>query len=304
MAVNVSVFDLDNFPNNSKTVTVDLSELVPYGNGGEDSWVLSANTSATASGSVAIQRLYISNTKWGWLKSSGLNSGPYNVTDTQKNLKVAIDENIASGAEVTLSTSALTLGGDTVAKDLQSKIGALGKTGGAKAGNLAYLNAAVSFENGRFKVVSGTASSEYTGVDRSSVSIADGTSTTGLAAELGFDIPFTSQDLAGTAVKQTSVGSAYTSGLTLSTSLAGVVGTGDCIAVTDGTNKEFRGVESSIGTTVTLSSGLGNSYAEGSLIQVLDVRDPSGEPPPAYSTVDDYVKFSLASIINQINFAS
>jgi hypothetical protein len=305
MAVNVSVFDLDNFPNNSKTVTVDLSELVPLGNKGEDTWVLSANTSATASGSVAIQKLYISDTKWGWLKSSGLNSGPYNVTGSQNHLKVAIDEAIGSAAEIALTTSVLMLGGDTVANDMTNQIQALGQLGGAKEGNLAYLNACVSFENGRFKIVSGTASAVYTGSGRSSVSIADGTTTTGLAAELGFDIPFSSEVLAGASAQQTSIASAYTSpSTTVTVTTAGIVTTADCIAVTDGTNTEFRGVESSIGATITLSSGLASSYSAGTLIQVLGLRDPSAEPPPAYTTVDDYVKFAIASIVNQIDFSS
>lgn len=305
MAVNVSVFDLDNYPNNSKTVTVDLSELVPYGSGGEDYWVLSSRTSATASGGATIQRLYINDTKLGWLKASGLHAGPYSVTGSQKHLVVAVDEAIGSGTEIELTENVLSLGGDTVAADLQAKIQALGKIGGAKAGNLSYLNACVTFVNGRFKVVSGTVSSEYIGANRSSVAIADGTTTTGLAAELGFDMPFTSEVLAGTAVVQTSVSSTYTApSTTLLVTAAGIISEGDCIALSDGTNKEFRGVESSIGNTITLSSGFTNSYAADSLLQVLDVRDPSGEPPPAYSKIDDYVKFSIASMVNQIDFSS
>lgn len=305
MAVNVSVFDLDNYPNNSKTVTVDLSELVPYGSGGEDYWVLSSRTSATASGGATIQRLYINDTKVGWLKASGLRAGPFNVTASQKHLKIAIDEAIGSGVEIALTENVLSLGGDTVAADIQTKIQALALVGGAKQGNLSYLNASVSFENGRFKIVSGTISSDYIGANRSSVAIADGTTTTGLAEELGLDIPFTSEVLAGSPVVQTSVSSAYTSPSTqLLVTTAGVINDGDCIGVTDGTNKEFRGVESSIGNTITLSSGLTNSYSADSLIQVVDVRDPSGDPPPAYSKIDDYVKFSIASMVNQIDFSS
>jgi len=53
-----------------------------------------------------------------------------------------------------------------------------------------------------------------------------------------------------------------------------------------------------------LSSGLDNTYAVGSLVQVLTEKEPSGQPPPAYTKVDDYIKFAIASIANQINFAS
>lgn len=303
MAVNISVFDLDNYPSNPKTVTVDLSELVPYGNNGEDTWVLSAVTSATASGGATIQRLYIKDARWGWARSSGLAPGPYSVTELQKHLKIAIDEDISDALEIELDTSLLSLGGDTVANDIQTKLNAAAKAGGDKAGNLSYLNAAVSYENGRFKIVSGSAAKNYVGSNETSVSVSDGVTTTGLAAELGFDIPFTSRDLAGTEVKQTSVASSYTAGATtLSVAATGVVSDGDCIGLTDGANTEFRGVESSVGNTVTLSSGFTNSYATGALVQVATLKDPSGEPPPAYSKIDDFIKFAISSIVNQINF--
>lgn len=305
MAVNVTVLDLENFPNNSKTVTVDLSELVPFGNSGEDSWVFSTVTTATASGGAAIQKLYINDTKWGWIKSSGLKPGPYTINDSQKHLKVAVDEAIGSGAEITLATSALPIAGSAVAKDIQAKINNLASAGGSKAGNLSYLNTTVRFTNGTFEIISGTASDEYTGSSRSSVAIADGTSTTGLASELGFDITFSSENLASTLIKQTSVASVYSAESTsLTIADSGRVVGGDCIAITDGTNLEFRGVESGIGASVTLSSGFTNGYAAGALIQVLDIQDPSGDPPPAFNTIDDYVKFGINSIANQINFAS
>ncbi len=303
MAVNVSVYNLENYPNNPKTVSVDLTELVPYGNGGEDAWVLSALTSATASGGAAIQRLYINHIKFGWAKSSGLKSGPYDVTNVQRHLKVAIDEDIGSAAEIALSVSDLPIGGDAVAKDMQTKINALALTGGAKAGNLSYLNAIVRYVNGVFEVISGTASSLYTGVDRTSVVIADGTTTTGMLSELGFDIPFTSQSLATTQVKQTSLASPYSSGLSLSVVNGALVSNGDCIAITDGSNTAFRGVQTVVGNTLTLASGIGNSFAAGSLIQVLGFRDPSGEPPPIYTRVDDIVNHGVNSIVNQIDFS-
>jgi hypothetical protein len=303
MAVNVSVFNLEEYPNNPKTVTVDLAELVPYGNGGEDSWVLSAVTSATASGGAAIQRLYINHTKYGYAKSSGLKSGPYDVTNVQKHLKIAIDEDVGSAVEVALTVSALPIGGDAVARDLQNKINATARTGGAKAGNLSYLNAVVRFTNGTFEIVSGTAGQNYTGADRTSVTVIDGVTTTGLASELGFDIPFSSETLAGYQVKQTSLASGYSSGTSLTVTNAGIVSTGDCIAVTDGTNIEYRGVQTALGAAITLASGLSNTYAAGSLVQVLALRDPSGDPPGIYTRVDDYINSAINSIINQIDFS-
>jgi hypothetical protein len=305
MAVNVSVFNLENFPNNPKTVSVDLTELVPYGNGGEDAWVFSAVTSATASGGAAIQRLYMNHTKFGYAKSSGLSTGPYDITVSQRHLKVAIDEDIGSGVEVALTVSALPLGGDAVASDLQAKINAFARTGGSKVGNLSYLNAAVHFVNGQFEIISGTAGNLYTGVDRTSVAVADGVTTTGLAAELGFNIPFTSEALATAQVKQTSLASGYTggAGTAITVTNAGIISTGDCIAITNGTTTDFRGVTTAAGTAITLASGIANSYAAGSLIQVLALRDPSGDPPAIYSRVDDYINFAVNSIVNQIDFS-
>ena len=305
MAVNVSVFDLDNFPNNPKTVTVDLTELIPFGNSGEDTWVFSAITTATASGGAAIQRLYLSKTKWGWAKSSGLKSGPYDVTASQKHLRVAIDEDSSNYVEIALDENALPLGGDVVAQNMQDKIQDAASSGGAKAGNLSYLNAAVRFTNGTFEIISGTASEFYQGVDRSSVWIGDGTTTTGLAEELGLDILFTSEDFASTQIKQTSLASDYTAAAGQMTVVNGALITGgDCIAITDGTNKEFRGIESVSNDLVTLSSGLGNSYSTGALVQVMQMQDVTGEPPPLYDTIDDYIKFAISSIVNQIDFSS
>lgn len=303
MAVNVSVFNLESYPNNPKTVTVDLSELVPYGNGGEDVWVLSAVTSATASGGAAIQRLYMNHTKFGYAKSSGLKPGPYSVTTSQRHLKIAIDDNIEDGVEIMLNSSTLPLGGDSVASDLQSKINNLAIPGGARAGNLSYLNTIVRHVNGAFQIISGTAGEFYTGADRTSVAVADGTTTSGLAAELGFNIPFTSERLAGYQVKQTSLSAGYTSGTALTVTNAGVVSSADCIAVSDGTHTEYRGVQSVAGAAITLASGLAYPYASGSLVQVLTLRDPSGEPPAIYSRIDDYINFSVNCIVNQIDFS-
>lgn len=304
MAVNVSVFDLENFPSNPKTVTVDQVSVVPLGGSGDEVWASSFITTATASGGASIQRLYVTDTKFGWAKSSGLNTGPYNVTASQNHLKVAIDEDSSGAVEITLTADTVALSGDAVASDMQNSISALAGPGGAKDGNLSYLNAVVLYEDGQFKIISGTASSLYTGASRSSVYVADGTTTTGLAAELGLDIPFTSESLASNQVKQTSLASDYTSGTSLTVTTADLITGGDCIALTDGTNTEYRGVESAGGAGVTLASGFSNSYDAGSLVQVVVIQDSTGEPPPIYNKLDDYVRFGLASIVNQIDFSS
>jgi len=302
MAVNVTVFDLLNNPNNPKQVIVDLASVVPLGNGGEDAYVLTSSTSATASGAggtSAIQKLYIRDTRIGWAKSSGLKTGPYAVTGSKKHLKVAIDED--TGVEIMLAQSVTPITGEAVAEDLQTKINNLAKTGGSKVGNLSYLNATVRYINGRFEILSGT-SGAYTGVDRSSVAVTDGITTTGLLAELGFDISITSQALAGNAVGVTSLASGYVSGTSMTVTTAGVVSSGDAIVITDGTNTAYRGVTTANGTTLTLSSGIGTGFAAGSMVQVLGLRDFSAEPPPIYTDIDDLMKYAITYIANQINF--
>jgi hypothetical protein len=302
MAQNVPVFDLVNFPGTQKTVSIDLTEVVPLGNSGEDVWVFTSTTTATASGGASIAKLYINDLKLGWAKSSGLRAGPYDVTNTQRHLRVAIDEDIASAVQIALTVSALPLSGEDISRDIQTQLNAAGRTGGGKAGNLAYLKAICTYTNNTFKIVSGTSSTSYTGADRSSVAVADGTTTTGLAAALGFDIPTTSEVLASSPVKQTTLASNYSSGTGLTVSTSGIIVTGDAIAITNGTTTEYRGVQTAAGVSVVLASGLANSYTSGSKIQVLRMQDASSEPPPAYNKIDDYIKYGIAYIANQINF--
>lgn len=302
MATNISVFDLVNAPGTQKTVTVDLTEVVPTGNNGEDIWVFTASTTATASGGAAIQKLYINNTKLGWIKSSGLKTGPYDILSGARHLRVAIDENIANAVQIALETNALPVSGEDVAKDIQNKINATARTGGSKLGNLSYLNAVVKYSNNTFTIISGVPSSTYSGSDRSSVAVADGTTTTGLAAILGFNITVSSEVLDSTQVKETSVASPYTAPSTTLVLSSAIASTGDVFSITDGTNREYRGITTAIGATLTLASGLANNYAAGSKVQILREQDASGEPPSIYTTIDDYIKFGISYIVNQIFF--
>ena len=74
MAVNVTVYDLDNYPDNSKTVTVNHSTLVPIGYEGDEQCVLSFTTTAYSdnTNTTSIQDIYVRETRAGWCKSSGL----------------------------------------------------------------------------------------------------------------------------------------------------------------------------------------------------------------------------------------
>ena len=143
MAINVTTYDLDNYPDNAKTVTVDLKSVVATGSDGDEKYVLSADTSTTASGSATIQESFVSDTRVGWAMSNSRVSGPFTITESNKNLKVAIDEDISGAITITVSTDASPQTGDSIAADIENKIKASTVIGGDKAGNLSYLN--VSF---------------------------------------------------------------------------------------------------------------------------------------------------------------
>jgi hypothetical protein len=67
MAVNVTVYDLENYPDNSKTVTVDQKTVVPLGYDGDEQWVLSFTTTAYSDNTArtAIQDIYVTEMKAG-----------------------------------------------------------------------------------------------------------------------------------------------------------------------------------------------------------------------------------------------
>jgi hypothetical protein len=68
MAINITVYDLINFPDNPKTITVDLKKVTPVGSLGDDKYVLSSISSATASGNASIQDSYVDYINVGWSK--------------------------------------------------------------------------------------------------------------------------------------------------------------------------------------------------------------------------------------------
>lgn len=302
MAVNVTVRDIDNYPGNSKTVTVDLNQLVALGGGGDEVWLASASTTATASGSATIQPVYINENMLGWSKSTGFNQGPYTINASQNTLKVSIDGGTAR--TITLSNQDNPVTGEAVAADMQEKIQVLAVTGGLEAGNLSYKNATVEFSNGRFVIKSGAVNDSYTGTDRTSVAVTVGDSNN-VATHLGFFAPIESYTIAGRSVKETYVAFQYTvsSGTVLAVNNGTVASTGDCIAVTDGTNTEYRYVSSAVASTITLNTAMSNSYAANSRVQVLREQDPASTPVSVFVTVDDAVRFALASITNQLDFS-
>ncbi len=194
MATNITVYDIINYPNNSRTVTVDLKKVTPTGEDGDEKWVLSATTTATASGSAAIQDTFVDFSNVGFCKSSGIPTEPFTINGSQLTMKIAVDEAIGSAATINLTIADTPITGDSVAADMQNQIQALTITGAAKAGNLSYLNTKCTYENGRFVITSGSLASAFTGAARTSVAIASG-DTNDVSAALGLDINFSSEFL-------------------------------------------------------------------------------------------------------------
>lgn len=303
MAVNITVYDLENYPDTSKTVTVDIKQVVPLGAGGDERWVTTAYTSATASGSAAIQDMFIRSFTLGWCKSTGFNQGPYTINASQNAFKISI--NGGTYRSVTLTNQSGAVAGEAVASDMETKINELALTGASEAGNLAYKNAQVDFENGKFIVKSGSSATNYTGASKTSVDIIAADSND-VSTHLGFYAPVRSEVIAGTSVPETYLTFPYTasSGLTaLDVSSSSDFSTKDCFAITNGTNTEYRYVSSVAAGAINFNVALDNNYASNSRVQLARIQDPESDPVSVFTTIDDAVTYAIASIVNQIDFS-
>lgn len=303
MATTVTVYDLVHYPSHSKTIIVDLKQVVPYGAAGDEKWVISATTTATASGSAAIQPVFIRTFSVGWCKSNGFNQGPYTVDASQNAMKVSI--NGSSYRAITLTNQANPVSGEAVAADMQQKISELASVGAAEAGNLAFKNVWVEFENGKFLIQSGSPADYYTGSNKTSVDVAAGAAND-VSVHLGFYAPVTSEDIASTSVSETYLSWPYvtSSGWAyVEVNDYTVASAGDCIAVTDGTNTEYRYVSSAVTGKINVNVALANNYDSDSRVQVLRLQDPASKPCPAFADIDDAARYAVNSLINQIDFS-
>lgn len=302
MAINVTAYDLENYPDNGKTITVDLKSVVPTGARGDEEYVLSADTSATASGSTTIQETFVSAGKVGWAMSNTRVSGPFTISDSNNNLKVAIDESIASATTISVNTDDSSQTGDALALDIENKIKDATVIGADKEGNLSYLNARCYYQDGRFIIVSGGASSTLTGSGRSSVAVAAG-ATNDASETLGFDITIDSQSIASAAVTETYVTSAVSSSTTVPVSSVTGITAGDCVALkTAAGTTYYRYVDTVSAPNLTVNTAV--TVDENSIVQVLRVQAPDLGPPSFYQDVDSLMRHALEKIVRQINFAS
>lgn len=313
MAINVTVRDIVNFPGGTpKTITLDIAQIVPTGGSpeGDEIWVSSASTTATASGGGSIQSIFKNQMKRGFIRGVSPSNSTFTIGASNR-LKIAIDEAIGSGVDVELTSGNGLLPTD-VAQDLETKIRneAVIGGGGSKIGNLSYLNAQVRFVDGVFRIESGTVTDRFTGSGRSSVALDAPDLGTDVRETLGLHITVSSEQLAARQLVETDLTSAYSSGDTLTVRNTAGLSSGDAFQVTDGTNTTTALVSgtlsaSEIRFTAISGAGLGlsNSFASGSILKKLHEVE-GADPVSAVTTMDELYRFSIDSIVNQIDFSA
>jgi len=325
MAQSITVYDLENYPDNAKTITLDQKSVVPAGQEGDEKWILSFTTTAYSNNTdrTDISDLYVQEMRGGWLKSSGFvgTGGKFTVGASSKQLKIKLDNSAGAdggGGYYTISlTEGVNLTGDAIAADIETQIRALPDDASWVTADdgfkLAYISCTVEYKDGRFWIISGTVSPYYTGASRSSVKVAQAAGDT-CYETLGFDLSVDSESIAGVAVKEALVTSDYT---TDNTPLAIAAGTGvvagDCLLITDGTNQDqFTALSGTIDTSVVVATNANNSYVgighnysqDVSKVQILREQDPENEPVSYYDTVDSITRRGIINVVNQIDFSS
>lgn len=319
MAINIATQDLDNYPGNSKTVTIDVNSLVPTGYEGDEQIVLRVYTNAYSDNQnrTAIQDLYITEAKSGWIKSSGFKGSVFQLDSTKNSFRIALDTTVSGyngtgwyGVELAHSDGA-NLPGDQVAVDMEEKIRALPNGAQWNIGDngliMAYRNCSVEFDNGKFKIISGSISDSYIGTDKSAVTVASGTSNDCLTW-LGFDLPMDSETLASTQVREAEILTTYAGGAIIYTSGGTGAEVGDAMAISDGENTEYfivGGLNPS-GSDITVSgTAPTNTYtANESKVQLLRMNDPEFEPTSPYGNVDGIARYGIKNMVNQIDYSS
>ena len=168
MAINIDTQDLQNYPGNTKRVTVDMASLVPTGYEGDEQIVMNVSTAAYSDNDnrTAIQDLYITHVKSGWVKSSGLKTNSFTVSSSQNTMRIALDATISgangSGWYTIELSDASNASGEVLAADMETQIRAIPDSVDWNDGDagfiLAYRNCSVEFGNNKFKIISNKSS--------------------------------------------------------------------------------------------------------------------------------------------------
>ena len=325
MSLNISTQDLVNYPGITKTVNLDLASVVPLGYEGDEKIVLNVGTNAFSNNQqrTSIQRSYITGFKVGWCQSSGLvgSGGMFVLDEDHCKLKIKIDATVSGSDgsgfyEIELNHDQPSFSGDVIADDMQEKIRALGNSlNPSDIGfGLSYKVASVEFKDGKFWIVSGSLGNNYTGPYRSSVEVAPADSQDA-SALLGFDLPVSSMDMANISIREARLASEYTAGDdTLEIYPGTGVTVGDCMMITDGTNKDYFTVvsgtvnDSSIKVPTDSSNGydgIVNSYTvAGTKVQLLREQDPDSKPVNYFQDVDAIARQCIQMIMKQIDYSS
>lgn len=321
MATTITVYDLENYPDNSKTLTIDQKSVLPIGAEGDERWVLSFVTTAYSdiSATTSIQDVYVQEIKTGWLKSSGFvgTGGKFTIGSNSKELKVKIDDSagaVDGGGYYTITLDeGINLTAKAIAEDMEAKIRALTLISADTGYSLAYMNASVVYEGGKFWIISGSVSPYYTGTTRSSVKVAQSGGDI-CYQTLGFNLSIDSQTIAGTNIKEAMLASDYainTTPLSVNTGTGVVVG--DCLMITDGTNTDyFTAVSGTTETSIVVCTHDNNNYVgithsyttSGTKVQRLREQDPNQAPVAYYETVDAVTRWGIKSIANQIDYSA
>jgi len=311
MATNITVKDLDNYPDTSKTITVDQKTLVPTGAQGDEKWVLSFVTTAYSDNTAltSIQDIYVQEFSTGWIKSSGLVDlgSSVIISPTSKSFRVNIDS--SSVYDVILTED--TYGPDSLADHMQSVIRAIPTTSGsgwsASDDQLSFINAMVEYSEGKFKIISGNVSEFYTGNSKSAVHVqASGVDT--LYKDLGFNLGTDSESIATRDIKESLVITSCgpTSSTVVINTMSGFAA-GDPMAIVDSSNTEYFIAQAGTasGSIAIVSGTLTNSYTGSEAkVQKLRLQDPDQAPVNYHSTVDSIMRWGIMSTLNQIDFSS
>jgi hypothetical protein len=317
MAINVTIRDVENYPDISKTVTVDQTTMVPVGSYGDEKWLLSFVTSAYSDNvaRTGIQNIYVQEMKAGWVKSSGLVDFGSTVVVSATSKTLGIDIDNSTGAWYYIELTEGVYGPDALARDMEDLIRSIpdGSLWNSNDDPLAYINAQVEYSNGKFKIVSGSVASEYTGTSQTSVEVTYSGSDT-LYYDVGFDLGIDSYTIATTGTNERLVTSAVVSGTdtVVITTTAGL-SAGDCMAITDNVNTDYFQIIDVVSLTdLTVASGTGfdaihNDYnisVTPAKVQLLRVSDVDQEPSQYHDMVDSIMRWGIMSVTNQIDFSS
>ncbi len=323
MALNIDTQDLVNYPGNTKRVTVDVDSIVPTGYEGDEQIVLTISTTAYSdiTNRTAIQNLYVTEAKSGWIKSSGFKGTKFALAAVSTDMRVRLDSTASGTSQVGNQRGYYTvtldhdngayITGEAVASDMETKIRAIPDSAGWKTADdgfiLSYRNCSVEFSDGKFKIISGSITNYYTGTNKSAVAVSSGT-TNDVSSVLGFDIALSSEDMANTAVREAEVTvTYYANATTLWISTGTSVQVGEAMVITDGVNTDYFMVDGVTGDSqLTVASGsITNSYvANKAKAQLLRLGDPEGEPTSYFTSVDSLGRYGLKYMINQIDYSA